>query len=203
MHFYLTTYNLICNKQISNDMTKNVKLIYDLIQKDLKAQGWEDEAVTEAIAESQRERLATGADDKTICVKEMSYLSQESLQLLASMMDNKQVKGNIFIRTKNRFVSLAKDFWRLNWEAKIGILFLIPPIIGVLLFILNLMDAGFSIEGFPDEWNCIYSSNFGYNGDSGGAWAYGYAATPAIPLYLGLMAIAGAYLIKGNLQKRD
>lgn len=184
-------------------MTKNVKLIYDLIQKDLKAQGWEDEAVNEAIAESQRERLSTGADDKTICVKEMSYLSQESLQLLASMMDNKQVKGNIFIRTKNRFVSLAKDFWRLNWGAKIGILFLIPPIIGVLLFILNLMDAGFSIEEFPDEWNCIYSSDFGYNGDSGGAWAYGYAATPAIPLYLGLMAIAGAYLIKGNLQKRD
>ena len=120
-------------------MTKNVKLIYDLIQKDLKAQGWEDEAVTEAIAESQRERLATGADDKTICVKEMSYLSQESLQLLASMMDNKQVKGNIFIRTKNRFVSLAKDFWRLNWEAKIGILFLIPPIIGVLLFIPRIL----------------------------------------------------------------
>ena len=186
-------------------MTKNVKLIYDLIQKDLKAQGWEDEAVTEAIAESQRERLATGADDKTICVKEMSYLSQESLQLLASMMDNKQVKGNIFIRTKNRFVSLAKDFWRLNWEAKIGILFLIPPIIGVLLFIPNLMAAGFSIEEFPDKWNCIYSSDYGYNSDIDAAygWAYGYAATPAVPLYLGLMAIAGAYLIKGNLQKRD
>ena len=67
------------------------------------------------------------------------------------------------------------------------------------------MDAGFSIEGFPDKWNCIYSSDYGYNSDIDAAygWAYGYAATPAVPLYLGLMAIAGAYLIKGNLQKRD
>ena len=39
-------------------MTKNVKLISDLIQKDLKAQGWDDEAIAEAIAESQRERQA-------------------------------------------------------------------------------------------------------------------------------------------------
>jgi hypothetical protein len=186
-------------------MTKNVKLIYDLIQKDLKAQGWDDEAIAEAIAESQRERQATGADDKTISVKEMSYLSQESLQLLAKMMNNKQ---------KNWFVSLAKGFWHLNWEAKIGILFLIPPIIGVFFFILNLMDAQLGFESFPDSWNCIYGSdhesgtgcdtwgdNYAYGYAYG--WAYGYAATPAIPLYLGLMAIAGAYLIKGNLPKKD
>ena len=173
-------------------MTKNVKLIYDLIQKDLKAQGWDDEAIAEAIAESQRERQATGADDKTICVKEMSHLSQESLQLLAQMMNNKQAKDNIFVRIKNWFVSLAKGFWHLNWEAKIGILLLIPPIIGVFFFILEL---GF--ESFPDSWNCIHGYAYAYGR------AYGYAATPAIPLYLGLMAIAGAYLIKGNLPKKD
>ena len=195
-------------------MTKNVKLIYDLIQKDLKAQGWEDEAIAEAIAESLRERQTTGADDKTICVKEMSYLSQESLQLVAKMMDNKQAKNNIFIRIKNWFVSLAKDFWHLNWEAKIGIFFLTPHIIGVLFFILNLMDAQLGFESFPDSWNCIYGSDYGSDTDSGAwggncaygyayGWAYGYAATPAIPLYLGLMAIAGSYLIKGNLQKKD
>ena len=70
-------------------MTKNVKLIYDLIQKDLKAQGWDDDAIAEAIAEAQRERQTTGADDKTICVKEMSYLSQESLQTVAKQLNQK------------------------------------------------------------------------------------------------------------------
>lgn len=31
-------------------MTKNVKLIYDLIQKDLKEKGWDNEAIAEGIA---------------------------------------------------------------------------------------------------------------------------------------------------------
>ena len=156
-------------------MTKKVKLIYELIQEDLKAQGWDDEAIAEAIAESQRERQATGADDKTICEKEMSYLSQESLQSIAKVMDNK--KDNMFVRIKNWFVSLAKGFWHLNWEAKIGIFFLIPPIIGVLFFILNLMDAQLGFESFPDSWNCISASDYGYDTDSGswGEGAYGYA----------------------------
>ena len=85
----------ICNSvaelrnQKSNDMTKNVKLIYDLIRKDLKAQGWEDEAIADAIAESLRERQTTGADDKTICVKEKSYLSQESIQTVAQQLNQK------------------------------------------------------------------------------------------------------------------
>ena len=85
----------ICNSvaelrnQKSNDMTKNVKLIYDLIRKDLKAQGWEDEAIADAIAESLRERQTTGADDKTICVKEKSYLSQESIQTVVQQLNQK------------------------------------------------------------------------------------------------------------------
>lgn len=72
-------------------MTKNVKLIYDLIQKDLKAKGWDNEAIAEAVAESQRERQSTGADDKTICVKEMSYLSEESLQIVATQLNKKGI----------------------------------------------------------------------------------------------------------------
>lgn len=178
-------------------MKSNVNLIYALIQKDLKAEGWDDVSIAEAIAECQRERQATGADDSTICVKEMSYLSQESLQKIVKKMDNKKKEENIFVRLKNWFINLAKDFWHLNWEAKIGILFLIPPILGVIIFIQNLMDAQIGFESFPESWNCISGHDW-Y--DSG---AYGYAATPAIPLYMGLMAIAGAYLLKGNLPKKD
>ena len=44
-------------------MTKNVKLIYDLIQENLKAEGWNEQAIAEAVAESLRERLRTGADE--------------------------------------------------------------------------------------------------------------------------------------------
>lgn len=94
---------------------------------------------------------------------------------------------------KNKFETWIKSLKALNGEAKIGILFLIPPIIGVIYFILNLFDADLGFEVFPDSWNCIYDYHLG---DS-----MAYAATPAIPIYLGLMAIAGAYLVKGNIKK--
>lgn len=96
---------------------------------------------------------------------------------------------------KNWIVSFAKNLWGLNWEAKIGILFLIPPLIGVFMFMFNLFDAGFELKHFSEAWNCISDAS---------GWEYSsYGATPAIPLYLGLMAIAGAYLIKGNLKKKE
>lgn len=100
-------------------------------------------------------------------------------------------------KIKTWIVNLSKNYWTLNWEAKLGILFLIPPIIGVIMFIFNLFDTGFNFEYFPDAWNCI--SDYSKREHS----SYGYAATPAIPLYLGLMAIAGAYLTKGNLKRKE
>lgn len=98
-------------------------------------------------------------------------------------------------RIKNKISTWIKDFRSLNCEAKIGVLFLVPPIVGVIFFILNLFDADLGFEGFPDSWNCIYDYHIGES--------MSYAATPAIPIYLGLMAIAGAYLIKGNLRKGE
>lgn len=175
-------------------MTSNVELIYTLILNDLKAKGWTEESIAEAVAECQRERQTTGADDNTLCVKEWSYLSSESLQLIAKKMGTPKTNSNIFVRCKNWFINLVKDYWHLNWEAKIGILFLIPPILGVINFLLVLIKYD-CFEDFPEVWTCIDGSNYDYGR------AFGYAATPAIPLYLGLMAIAGAYLIKGNLKK--
>lgn len=107
-------------------MTKNVKLIYDLIQKDLKAQGWNDETIAEAVAESQRERQATGADDKTICVKEMSYLSQESLQIVAQQLNKK---------------SAIEKLKSIGNKISIGFKFLMPymSLIAVVLCIINLI----------------------------------------------------------------
>ena len=80
--------------------------------------------------------------------------------------------SKIIVHIKNWIVNILKGYWHLNWEARIGILFLIPPIFGAFAFIFN--------------------HNY-----------FRYADTPAIPLYLGLMAIAGAYLIKGNLKKEE
>ena len=120
---------------------------------------------------------------------------------------------SIFLSCWNWLVNIIRYYWSLNLEAKIGVLFLIPPIIGVFYFVFNLFGAELGFESFPESWNCIYGSDYGSDSDSGAwggncaygyayGWAYGYAATPAIPLYLGLMAIAGAYLIKGNLNKK-
>jgi len=84
----------------------------------------------------------------------------------------------------------------IRLERIFGIILLIPPIIGVLLFILNLLsnDMGEIIEmrNLSSEWTGTY----GYANDSGGG---GY--TSAAPIFLGLMAIAGALLLKGTDKK--
>ena len=51
----------------------------------------------------------------------------------------------------------AKAFWSLNWEAKIGLLFLMPPIIGVVFFFFNLFGEYMGFDYFPDSWNCVYN----------------------------------------------
>lgn len=66
------------------------------------------------------------------------------------------------------------EFW-------LGIFFLIPPILGVIAFILCLFDIGSDYD-YPDL----------FNKDRGGV------GMSAAPIYLGIMAIVGAYLIKSN-----
>jgi hypothetical protein len=66
----------------------------------------------------------------------------------------------------------------LNSEQKAGLLLLLPSLLSVIPFIVKLFD-GFNDDSF---WT-------GYDVGDGGF-------TSALPIYIGLMAIAGAYLFK-------
>ena len=70
-------------------------------------------------------------------------------------------------------------------EAIIGIVLLIPPILGVVAFTLNLFDWGGKFAGMDH-----LSANWTNYGE----------AMSAAPIFLGLMAFAGVYLIKDNIK---
>lgn len=84
---------------------------------------------------------------------------------------------------------------KIRLERIIGIILLIPPTLSVLLFLINLVSRHpgdiFEMSNLSSEWTGTY----GY-GDSGGG---GY--TSATPIYFGLMAIAGALLLKHSDKK--
>lgn len=84
-------------------------------------------------------------------------------------------KKSIFVRIKDWFVSLFKGFWRLSLDVKIGIVLLIPPLIGVIQYVIDVSIVT--------------------NGE------YGWGLKTV--LYYGIMAFVGAYLIKGNLGKKE
>ena len=87
--------------------------------------------------------------------------------------------------------SQSKKIFKI--EKIIGLLLLIPPVVSIFLFLFNLFsdDAGniVKMSNLSSKW----SGNFNYANGSGGG---GY--TSAAPIYLGLMAIAGALLLKGS-----
>lgn len=81
----------------------------------------------------------------------------------------------------------------------VGAIFLIPPILGVISFSLSLFGCQWkfaSMQNLSPKWSC-YAAKGGphYEKKYGEIGTY-YGATSATPIYLGLMAIAGAYLIK-------
>lgn len=47
---------------------------------------------------------------------------------------------DFFSRLMKKTVDIAKKFWHLNWEAKIGILLLIPSIIAYIVGIFESID---------------------------------------------------------------
>lgn len=75
------------------------------------------------------------------------------------------------------------------WEAIIGLLFCLPAVIGVICFIVNLLTEGNTcdLNSLDGIWQAIYNSEGGV------------AASPT-PIYFGLMALAGAYMLKNSLR---
>lgn len=131
-------------------MTKNVKLIYDLIQKDLKAKGWDNEAIAEAVAESQRERQSTGADDKTICVKEMSYLSEESLQIVETQLNKK----GIIERVKPIGDKISTGFKILMpYMSLIAVVLCLINLIYMVKIQSDIKDLQYSVENINTDYD--------------------------------------------------
>lgn len=77
-------------------------------------------------------------------------------------------------------------------ECWIGILFLVPPILGVLAFVLQLFDADTDFSTMKDL-SSSWTTKYGYDQGGGGGMS-------AAPVYLGLMALAGVWLVKDSLQ---
>jgi hypothetical protein len=75
-----------------------------------------------------------------------------------------------------------------NVSKFIGYILLVPPSLSVILFLAQLFSDDKKLNKFLFSiWTGDYTGNPG-----GGGF------TSALPFYFGLMAIAGAYLIKDN-----
>ena len=75
-------------------------------------------------------------------------------------------------------------------ECIIGILFLIPPILGVIAFTLQLFGADLD---FSEMSNLSYSWISDWSSNGGGGMS-------AAPIYLAIMALAGAYMVKDKFR---
>lgn len=73
-------------------------------------------------------------------------------------------------------------------ECWLGVFLLIPPILGVISFVLCLFDN----DGEFAKMRNLSDWTKGYYGGGG--------AMSAAPIYLALMALAGAYLIKDSMK---
>ena len=79
-------------------------------------------------------------------------------------------------------------------ECIIGIILLVPVFLGVIAFIFNLLgsDGDFAtMRHLSIKWTCDWFGDV----DNGMA-----AAMSSAPIYLGLMAIAGVWLVKDSFK---
>jgi hypothetical protein len=84
------------------------------------------------------------------------------------------------------------DKKRLSIERLFGILLLVPPLLGVFFFVLDLFfnNLGSIVE--LRNLSIFWTGGYGYDAGSGSGF------TSSAPIYLGLMAIAGSILLKGT-----
>ena len=82
-----------------------------------------------------------------------------------------------------------------NPQKTIGYILLFPPLLSVVLFTINLLlaDAG-DIIGMHNL-SASWLGNYIINGEGAG----GYSSS--LPIYFGIMAIAGAHLIKNSKEE--
>ena len=80
-------------------------------------------------------------------------------------------------------------------EAIIALFLLIPPILGVISFVLCLFDCDWHFARMSDL-SCDWTGSYGYSYEGGGGGGY----TSSAPIYLGLMAIAGVLLLKDSFR---
>lgn len=97
------------------------------------------------------------------------------------------VMKKILIIIKIWFLNHVKKIWELNREAKLGLLLLVPPIIASI----NYLERDFSHYTEVDVFH-LQPGIMKISLDS---------ALNMEPIFYGLLALAGASLIKGNLGK--
>lgn len=91
------------------------------------------------------------------------------------------------------FVNLLKGLWNLNWEAKLGLILLVPPTLAAIRYVQSSLlyssETEIKIFKFPIDFlerEISIDSCFSME-----------------PVFFGLLAIAGAYLIKGSSQNKQ
>lgn len=77
-----------------------------------------------------------------------------------------------------------------KFECILGLFLLIPPILGVFAFVLCLFDCDWD---FAELQNLSGNWTFDFSRNGGGGMS-------AAPIYLGLMALAGVWLVKDSIQ---
>ena len=86
-------------------------------------------------------------------------------------------------------------------ELTAGVILIVPALLSVLLFMYAVfLGDGEGSKIYPDLSYSIWTGYTEVYRDGNGVGGGGY--TSAFPIYCGLMAIAGAYLIKDSQEKK-
>lgn len=82
----------------------------------------------------------------------------------------------------------------------IGYILLSPALISVVLFFIQLIDKGSdTLGGFSHKSAWIGTNTYGWIMEGQGGSGGGFSSS--LPIYIGLLALVGAYLIKDNKSK--